>query len=50
MFIVFKKIEFVLNGKVLLSLDNITLPDALNQASHLNPIENTKLNIVCYYY
>lgn len=49
MFTVFKKIEFVFNGKIILSLDNITLLDALNQAKHLNPMENTKMNIVCHY-
>lgn len=45
----FKKVEFVLNGVVVGTVENTTLPDAISAMAHLNPIANFKMTIACYY-
>lgn len=48
--IVFRKIEFILNGKIMGTVENSTLPAAIEAMKHLKPIENFRMNIACYYY
>jgi hypothetical protein len=48
--VVFKKIEFVLNKTILVSVEHTTLPAAIKIANQFNPIQNIKMSIVCYYY
>jgi hypothetical protein len=47
--VIFSKIEFILNDKVLMTVAYSTLPEAINAAKDLKPIENFKMSISCYY-
>ena len=39
-----------MNGKILGVVEKTTLPNALETMKHLNPIENFKISIICYYF
>ena len=47
--VIFSKIDFVLNNKIVYSVNNTTLPNAIELAKEFKPIENYKMVISCYY-
>jgi len=47
--VIFSKIEFKAKGEILLVIKDTTLPDAIQAAKKLNPIDNYGISIVCWY-